>query len=88
MAEVVLSQGFLCGRARAPTPVQRAAVSLIARMRDAEAAAPFDGDHQLALPPSMVLLWEHSIPGSGWSLLYGVAADRFVVRYLCQTPDR
>jgi hypothetical protein len=88
VAEVVLSQGFLRGRSRAPAPVQRAAVALIGRMHSAEVAAPLDGDHQLALPPSMVLLWEHAIPGSGWSLLYGVTTDRFVVRYLCQTPER
>jgi hypothetical protein len=88
VAEVVLSQGFLRGRSRAPVSVQRAAVAVIARMYDASVAGPFEGDVELALPPTMTLLWEHAIPGAGWSLLYGVTADRFIVRYLCQTPAR
>lgn len=57
-------------------------------MREAADAKPFDGDLELALPPTMTLLWEHAIAGAGWSLIYGVSAECFVVRYLCPTPDR
>ncbi len=88
MARGILSQGYLRGRGRAPAAVQRAAVAAIARMGAADVVAPFEGDHEVALPPTMTLLWEHEIPGAGWSLLYGVGADHYVVRYLCQTPAR
>ena len=46
------------------------------------------GDHEVTLfAPTQITAMQHVLVGTGWSVLYVVRDGRYLLRFLCKTPE-
>lgn len=88
MAELDRSGGFVRVADKAPPFVRRELVRLLSRMTAEDPAVVLPGDHEVTLfAPTQITAMQHVLVGTGWSVLYVVRDGRYLLRFLCKTPE-
>ena len=88
MAELHRSAGFVRIAEKAPAFVRRELVRLPSRMIAADPAVAFPGDREITIfAPTEIKAIEHVLDGTGWAVLYAIRDGRYLLRFLCKTPE-
>lgn len=88
MAELDRSGAFVRVADKAPPFVRRELMRLLSRMTATDPASIFPGDREITLfVPTQITATMHVLDGTGWSVLYVVRNGRYLLRFLCKTPE-